>query len=747
MRGPCSPYGKLLAELCVAACLGLLFAVSAASTPSVFASGTVSIPIAVTVANAGPASVGTLSGCHVSPGTISFDGVTHTVSADPSCTITLTVPADGPVSRYRFGPLSSVLIRTCGSGICGTANEEVFSELLNNYTVVAAAQPTFDALMTYTAKGTLGSVSNVPLCVITTQLGPSYSCAGWSDYGTTVVLPATPFGQAFGTRWEYTAARNFTDTTGGNVHTVVYYKQVREYASYVVFTPRGAGYTPPVFSYVSFGSPVQYNATGRASLKWVDYGSAWSITNPLHGSAAAQRWSANSVTGGTMTTWGRIRPSYYHQFNETFAYSVSDATTPHGPVVSYRSYALGATKYVPRSGVSEWANAASLGKFPGALNDSTSTIRWATPRLVYRVLGAAVLNSSYFHQSLVTLGYSTSDLSNITSGTVLGSYFAMGNPSHFILSNGTGGAAPSKAWIDEGIHKLQYQTALSPSSNERWALATSPDLKNVTSSAALRENGYVHQLGLAFSYALVGGGNPLPPGLNCTSLGSPVARNLTLAVHTYFCDKGGTWSVGPPILSGSGVSARWETTSLLSGPVNGTITKVFQYQHQVLMVFAFTVVDGGNPANPSVVYYQFGAASGASATPSGVSVWADVGSSYAYSNPSADSNGLERWASATAATGTVTVAATVNPSYYHQYLDVLQYTVSGGSPGAPLVSFTKFGSAATQHAALDTSSEAWIDAGTTVTYPASITDGMSTWTTATTTFTSALSATFDPTYS
>jgi hypothetical protein len=400
------------------------------------------------------------------------------------------------------------------------------------------------------------------------------------------------------------------------------------------------------------------------------------------------------------------------------------------------------------AGLVAWVNAGNLARYPGVLNDSTPTGRWATPRLVYRISGAVTDNDTYYHQFLMTLGYGTSDSSVITGGSVLGSYYAYGVSTHPIVSNGTGGVAPTRAWVDRGTHKVSYVEAASPSGEERWALPSSPDTRNVTSSGVLSETGYRDQLALTFSYLLAGGGNPTAPSLSCNSLGSPWVANLTTSPRRYFCDEGATWTLSPAVLNGSGVSERWETQASLSGLVNGTVTRAFPYQHQVLMVFEFSVVGGGTPANPSVLYFQYGAAQGVSATGSGVSVWADVGSSYTYSNPSSDSTGSERWAAAATPSSTVTAASTVNPSYYHQYLDTLQYAVSGGgSPNAPLVSFARFGSAASQHASTDTSIAAWIDAGATVTYPASITDGTSTWTTSTTSFTSALLATFDPTYS
>ena len=53
------------------------------------------------------------------------------------------------------------------------------------------------------------------------------SCTAYADYNTAVTFPANPSGQASNTRWQPSGSLSFTQTTGGNVDNVNYYKQLQ----------------------------------------------------------------------------------------------------------------------------------------------------------------------------------------------------------------------------------------------------------------------------------------------------------------------------------------------------------------------------------------------------------------------------------------------------------------------------------------------------------------------------------------
>jgi hypothetical protein len=98
-------------------------------------------------------------------------------------------------------------------------------------------------------------------------------------------------------------------------------------------------------------------------------------------------------------------------------------------------------------------------------------------------------------------------------------------------------------------------------------------------------------------------------------------------------------------------------------------------------------------------------------------VWLDAGTNWSVNNPITAGSGVARWDAASGTSGTVTGAITIAPAYYHQYLVVFQYTVSGGgSLTAPTSYYTQFGGALTKSAAANTSVSDWVDAGAAVSY-------------------------------
>ncbi len=111
------------------------------------------------------------------------------------------------------------------------------------------------------------------------------------------------------------------DTCPG--YSTVYYEQINEEFSYNVT----GGSTPyveaPSISYVSLGTPTTSPVSGYALSIWLDSGSPWSLTNPLSGSTATERWYAPSGTAGTATAGGIQVVTYQHQFSVLITVSPS----------------------------------------------------------------------------------------------------------------------------------------------------------------------------------------------------------------------------------------------------------------------------------------------------------------------------------------------------------------------------------------------------------------------------------------
>jgi hypothetical protein len=220
----------------------------ASTTATILGSGDItaifSIPVTqpITLALVNPQGVPsnfTLSGCSISPTSLSGDGNLQPFTSLPSCQLTITVASDSPNVRYAFN-----------SG------------------------------------GTLSNTASVLTCSVQT-------C---SEYSTT------------------------------------YYEQVNQQFAYTVVGGAGPYVQAPVLSFIALGTPTTYTVTGNPTTQWLDFGSSWSLVNPLSGSTGAERWFAPSGALGTATAAGEQTTAYQHQYSVLIASSPAEcgSTAPSG---------------------------------------------------------------------------------------------------------------------------------------------------------------------------------------------------------------------------------------------------------------------------------------------------------------------------------------------------------------------------------------------------------------------------------
>jgi hypothetical protein len=204
---------------------------------------TVTQPITCTVANSGPAGTMTLSGAGVSPTTLPCDGTSHSFTANPSSTITVTVPTDATNARYRFaGGSSTTTIATCASGTCTGASITAYYQLKNTYQATPQTPTAWDAALSIGVTGTqAGAPAQVGCTIATTNGGEAANCAAWFDYdaGVTVASPVSVSGTE---QWAQSGGDAFTQATGGNTDDVNYLDQ---FAVTFAVSPAGAGTTSP----------------------------------------------------------------------------------------------------------------------------------------------------------------------------------------------------------------------------------------------------------------------------------------------------------------------------------------------------------------------------------------------------------------------------------------------------------------------------------------------------------------------
>jgi hypothetical protein len=280
-------------------------------------------------------------------------------------------------------------------------------------------------------------------------------------------------------------------------------------------------------------------------------------------------------------------------------------------------------------------------------------------------------------------------------------------------------------WALAGTQASVVTPAFS-NSTTRWATGTSS--WNLTAPLQVSEPiDFYHQYFLSFEYSVTGGGSGYSgPTVSCPSFGG----TQTVAVGTP------AWVDAPrgdaqsscdfsPILPGSSNTMRWadQTESLLyKGP--GTISQTYWLQYPLSIEYK---VVGAPPISPPAVTATFFGVPSTTSAPLNTSVvWMDAGSSYSLSNPLPLSNSTERWITTSGTSGVLDQASSISLLFYQQFLISASYgVVGGGSPPAPPLSFTNFGTP--ESATLTSNPQGlWADGGSPYSAPSTLSGSNST---------------------
>ena len=147
-----------------------------------------------------------------------------------------------------------------------------------------------------------------------------------------------------------------------------------------------------------------------------------------------------------------------------------------------------------------------------------------------------------------------------------------------------------------------------------------------------------------------------------------------------------------------------EVTELYYGTPQDTIftdttagnTHSVKYHDQFADEAKYALTGGGSPTPPSLTGIAMGSTMSNFLTlaTSAQTVWLDASSAWSTTNPTPGSNGTQRWdSSAPNGTTLISGTTTIDPTYYNQYSYILSYSVTGGgSPSAPRLNSTQFGS-------------------------------------------------------
>ena len=120
---------------------------------------------------------------------------------------------------------------------------------------------------------------------------------------------------------------------------------------------------------------------------------------------------------------------------------------------------------------------------------------------------------------------------------------------------------------------------------------------------------------------------------------------------------------------------------------------------------------GSGYSAPNFTDNRFGTSAPRILTTTATGYWYDAASSWTETNPLGGSGSSEQWQTNQAVSGTISNSAVTVFTYYHQYLETLSYSISGGGSGYSAPNFTanRFGTSAPQ-TLTTTATGYWYDA-------------------------------------
>ncbi len=116
-----------------------------------------------------------------------------------------------------------------------------------------------------------------------------------------------------------------------------YYEQISQQFAYSVVGGAAPYVKAPVLNYSALGSSTSYTETGNPTAQWLDFGTSWSLTNPLPGSGGSERWFAFAAASGTAATGGENITSYQHQYSVLIAATPADCGSASPSGVNWES--------------------------------------------------------------------------------------------------------------------------------------------------------------------------------------------------------------------------------------------------------------------------------------------------------------------------------------------------------------------------------------------------------------------------
>ena len=344
-----------------------------------------------------------------------------------------------------------------------------------------------------------------------------------------------------------------------------------------------AGCSPPIVIIEQFGTPGTVIAPDSV---FIDAWSQYLYRNPLPGSNSTMRWETPTASG-TVSSSTTISPIYYVQYSFTISYSISGGSGYSAPALYETQFGDAYALALTTTPMPYWLDSGTSWSVDNTLSGSGNSERWMTTTATSGTVDSqSTLSPMYYHQYALTASYSIIGGGNSGPPTVTGT--SLGNTLSTTIALGAPGGT---IWLDaDSTFSIPNLLPFS-SSTERW-YSQSP-----TSSAMYGPTTiypvYYHQYLVFYSYSIDGGGNPTPPILNGTYLGTSVNLALGRVSKSVWLDSMTNYAFNSSL--NASITERWFTNqSLTYGTVSSSTTFFPAYVHQFYLYMESDAVAGGS---------------------------------------------------------------------------------------------------------------------------------------------------------
>ncbi|HYB04695.1 MAG TPA: hypothetical protein VED17_09545, partial [Nitrososphaerales archaeon] len=253
------------------------------------------------------------------------------------------------------------------------------------------------------------------------------------------------------------------DTTSGAASLdqtikIAYYHQYLESISFTVIGG-GSNLSPPDLTFVNNGRPNSIILGTSVLGIWVDAGTLWNTTSVLPGSGTLERWVDNT-TNGVFSSQENLTLSYYHENLVAVGFSVVGGGSGYSsPELQASALNTTVRQMLSLDPANLWLNAGAQWRVDSILNGTTATQRWITQNSEGVVSQSEIL-PIYYHQSLVSLGYSVlGNFTGFVSPQVNWTFFGL--PKSIVLNSSR------SVWMDYGT-AYSFPEMIDGEIGERW---------------------------------------------------------------------------------------------------------------------------------------------------------------------------------------------------------------------------------------------------------------------------------------